>query len=67
MCLCSNLPVTVSKCILTLLSVKSGEAQFDPIKFCEVAAALSRWEQVAEKSNVRGVDEIRNRFYKQEG
>ncbi len=33
----------------------------------EVAAALSGWEQVAEKSNVRGVDEIRNRFYKQEG
>jgi len=33
----------------------------------EVADALSKWEQVAEKNSVRGVDDIRNRFYEQKG
>jgi len=33
----------------------------------EVADALSRWEQVAEKSSVRGADDIRNRFSGQKG
>ncbi len=33
----------------------------------EVADALSRWEQVAEKNSVRGADDIRNRFYEQKG
>ena len=33
----------------------------------EVAAALSGWEEVAERSSVRGVGEIRNRFYKRKG
>lgn len=33
----------------------------------DVADALSKWEQVAEKNNVRGVDDIRNKFYLQEG
>jgi len=33
----------------------------------EVVDAVSKWEQVAEKNNVRGVDDIRNRFYELEG